>query len=32
MGKVSGSFYCGDMDYYVFMSEVFGLYGYMNVL
>jgi len=31
-GKASGSFYCGDMDHYAFMSEAFGLYGHMNAL
>jgi glutamate/tyrosine decarboxylase-like PLP-dependent enzyme len=31
-GKASGSFYCGDMAQYAFMSEAFGLYGHMNAL
>jgi sphinganine-1-phosphate aldolase len=31
-GKASGSFYCGDMAHYAFMSEAFGLYGHMNAL
>jgi glutamate/tyrosine decarboxylase-like PLP-dependent enzyme len=31
-GKASGTFYCGDMDHYAFMSEAFGLYGHMNAL
>ncbi len=31
-GKASGSFYCGDMDHYAFMTEAFGLYGHMNAL
>ena len=31
-GQASGSFYCGDMDHYSFMSEAFGLYGHMNAL
>ncbi|MCU1396563.1 MAG: Aspartate aminotransferase family protein [Ilumatobacteraceae bacterium] len=31
-GKASGSFYCGDMDHYAFMSKAFALYGHMNAL
>jgi len=31
-GKASGSFYCGDMAHYAFMSEAFALYGHMNAL
>jgi glutamate/tyrosine decarboxylase-like PLP-dependent enzyme len=31
-GKVSGSFYCGDHEHYAFMTEVFGLFGHVNVL
>ncbi len=31
-GKASGSFYCGDMDHYAFMSEAFAMYGHMNAL
>jgi glutamate/tyrosine decarboxylase-like PLP-dependent enzyme len=31
-GKASGSFYCGDMAHYAFMSEAFSLYGHMNAL
>ena len=31
-GQASGSFYCGDMDHYAFMSEAFGMYGHMNAL
>ena len=31
-GKASGSFYCGDMDHYAFMSQAFAMYGHMNAL
>ena len=31
-GKASGSFYCGDMDHYAYMSEAFAMYGHMNAL
>jgi sphinganine-1-phosphate aldolase len=31
-GKASGSFYCGDLDHYAFMSEAFAMYGHMNAL
>ena len=31
-GKASGSFYCGDMDHYAFMSDAFAMYGHMNAL
>jgi len=31
-GKISGSYYCGDHEHYDFMSEVFGLFGHVNVL
>src|SRR3954470_22523134 len=31
-GKASGSFYCGDMDHYAYMSQAFAMYGHMNAL
>jgi glutamate/tyrosine decarboxylase-like PLP-dependent enzyme len=31
-GKASGSFYCGDLDHYAFMSDAFAMYGHMNAL
>lgn len=31
-GKVSGSYYCGDMDHYAFMTEAFGRFAHVNAL
>jgi len=31
-GKCSGTMYCGDLDHYAFMTEVFGLYSHVNAL
>jgi sphinganine-1-phosphate aldolase len=31
-GKCSGTMYCGDMDHYAFLKEVYGLYAHVNAL
>ncbi|MCZ7629693.1 MAG: pyridoxal-dependent decarboxylase [Microthrixaceae bacterium] len=31
-GKVSGSYYCGDVEHYGFMTEAFGLFAHVNAL
>ena len=31
-GHISGSYYCGDHEHYSFLTQVFGLYAYVNAL
>ena len=31
-GHISGSYYCGDHEQYSFLTQVFGLYAYVNAL
>lgn len=31
-GKVSGSYYCGDVEHYGYMTEAFGLFAHVNAL
>ncbi|MFQ5698315.1 MAG: pyridoxal phosphate-dependent decarboxylase family protein [Myxococcota bacterium] len=31
-GQCSGTMYCGDMEHYAFLNQVFGLYSHVNAL
>src|SRR5208337_4817257 len=31
-GKVSGTYYSGDMEHYAFLNKVFGLFSHVNLL
>ncbi|MFZ0888696.1 MAG: aminotransferase class V-fold PLP-dependent enzyme, partial [Candidatus Binataceae bacterium] len=31
-GKVSGTFYSGDMEHYAFLNKIFGLFSHVNLL